>query len=228
MKPIAIIPARGGSKRIPRKNIMLVDGVPMIARAIATAKNTGIFSRVIVSTDDEEILEISRKFGAEVPKLRSKELSDDFANTYDVMADVLSDSWLGSAIPDYVCCIYPSSILVKESHLIFAYEMLLEARCSYVFPIQEYSPPIQRGLNLEKDGRVKMIEPENLLIRTQDLRSTYHDTGQFYWGKSEAWKRKESIFGGDSKGLVCKPHEFIDVDTLEDLNLATVMFKARS
>jgi len=228
MKPVAIIPARGGSKRIPRKNIQLVDGIPMIARAITTANGSGIFSTVIVSTDDEEISKISQKYGAVVPKLRSKELSDDFANTYDVIADALTKSWLGNANPDHVCCIYPSSIFVRATHLIHAYKILLESECSYVFPVQEYSPPIQRGLRLEETGGVTMIEPENLLRRTQDLRPTYHDTGQFYWGRREAWERKDSIFGGDSKGLICKPYEFIDIDTPDDLDLAVTLFKARS
>jgi pseudaminic acid cytidylyltransferase len=228
MKPIAIIPARGGSKRIPRKNIRVVDGVPMIARAITTAINSDIFSDVIVSTDDEEIAEISRRYGAYLPKIRSKELSDDYTTTYDVMADALSKSWLGGKTPSYVCCIYPSSIFVSTFHLIRAYEILVSSGCSYVFPIQEYSPPIQRALHLDEKGGVTMLHPENLLIRTQDLRPTYHDTGQFYWGRREAWERKEAIFGESSKGLICKPYEFIDIDTLEDLELATFLFKARS
>lgn len=228
MKPIAIIPARGGSKRIPRKNIQLVEGVPMIARAITTAIQSDIFSRVIVSTDDEEISEISKKFGASVPQLRSKDLSDDFANTYDVIADALTKSWLGEETPDHVCCIYPSSIFLTVTHLLDAYEMILDSGCSYVFPVQEYSPPIQRGLYLEENGSVAMIDPKNTLARTQDLRPSYHDTGQFYWGKREAWKRKDSIFGDHSMGLICKPYEFIDIDTPEDFEFATALFKART
>lgn len=228
MKPIAIIPARGGSKRIPRKNIQLVDGIPMIARAITTAKESGIFSHVLVSTDDEEILEISKEFGASVPQLRSKVLSDDFANTYDVVADALTKSWLGEVVPDHVCCIYPSSIFLKVTHLVEAYKMILDSGCSYVFPIQEYSPPIQRGLYLEENGSISMIDPKNALVRTQDLRPSYHDTGQFYWGKREAWERKDSIFGDHSMGLICKPYEFIDIDTPEDFEFATVLFRART
>ncbi len=227
MNPIAIIPARGGSKRIPRKNIQLVDGIPMIARAINIANESGIFSRVVVSTDDEEISEISRKFGADVPLLRSKHLSDDHTNTYDVISDALSKSWLGDSNPNYVCCIYPASIFVTTTHLIRAYEMLLKFDCSYVFPVQEYSPPIQRGLRLKENGCVSMINPENLLKRTQDLTATYHDTGQFYWGKREAWLRKDPIFGDHSMGLICKPYEFIDIDTPEDLEMATALYKAR-
>ncbi len=228
MKPIAIIPARGGSKRIPRKNVQLVEGVPMIARAISTALQSGIFARVLVSTDDPEISEISKEFGASVPKLRSKDLSDDFANTYDVMADALTKSWIGEETPEHVCCIYPSSIFLKASHLLDAYQMILESGSSYVFPVQEYSPPIQRGLHIGKNGRVSMIDAKNALVRTQDLRPSYHDTGQFYWGTREAWERKVSIFGEQSMGLICKPYEFIDIDTPEDLELATALFKARS
>ena len=228
MKPIAIIPARGGSKRIPRKNIQLVEGVPMIARAITTALQSGIFARVFVSTDDTEISEISKEFGASVPKLRSTDLSDDFANTYDVMADALTKTWIGEETPEHVCCIYPSSIFLKVSHLLDTYKMILESGCSYVFPVQEYSPPIQRGLHLKVNGSVAMIDPKNALVRTQDLTPTYHDTGQFYWGKREAWERKDSIFGEQSIGLICKPYEFIDIDTPEDLELAIALFKARS
>lgn len=228
MKPIAIIPARGGSKRIPRKNVQLVEGVPMVARAITTALQSNIFEKVVVSTDDLEISEISKKFGASVPRLRSKNLSDDFTNTYDVMADALTKTWIGEETPEHVCCIYPSSIFLKVSHLIDAYEIILKTRCSYVFPIQEYSPPIQRGLHLEENGSVAMINPKNALVRTQDLRPSYHDTGQFYWGKREAWERKDSIFGKHSMGLICKPYEFIDIDTPEDLELAAALFRARS
>lgn len=227
MKPIAIIPARGGSKRIPRKNIQLVNGVPMIARAITTAIQSEIFSKVIVSTDDQEISEISKRFGALVPKLRSQELSNDFANTYDVIADALTKTWIGEEIPDHVCCIYPSSIFLKVSHLLDAYNLILKSDCSYVFPVQEYSTPIQRGLHLEESGAVIMIDPKNALTRTQDLRPSYHDTGQFYWGKREAWERKDSIFGEHSRGLKVKAYEFIDIDTPEDLEIARALFKAR-
>jgi pseudaminic acid cytidylyltransferase len=209
MKPIAIIPARGGSKRIPRKNIQSVDGIPMIARAISTALNSQIFKKVVVSTDDEEIAEIARTFGALVPKMRDSHLSDDFATTYDVVADALSESWVGKSIPSHVCCLYPASIFVRESHLIDAYSILTESSCSYVFPVQEFSSPIQRGLYVDEQGMAKMIEPKNLLTRTQDLPITYHDTGQFYWGKTEAWVKKDPIFGPDSKVLLCKPYEFL-------------------
>jgi pseudaminic acid cytidylyltransferase len=227
MKPIAIIPARGGSKRIPRKNIQVIDGIPMIGRAITTAINSKIFSSVIVSTDDEEIAEISKEYGAAIPRMRDKQLSDDFTTTYDVIADAISPSWIADRRPEFICCLYPSSIFVKSTHLVNAYEILLSSKCSYVFPVQEYSPPVQRGLHLTENGRVKMVQPEYLLTRTQDLHSTYHDTGQFYWGRREAWERKESVFESNSKGLICKPYEFIDIDTPEDLMFATELFKAR-
>jgi N-acylneuraminate cytidylyltransferase len=228
MKPIAIIPARGGSKRIPRKNIQFVGGMPMIARAITTAVNSKIFSEVIVSTDDEEIAKIARNYGAHVPQLRRAELSDDYATTYDVIADALSYSWIGEKKPEHICCIYPSSIFLSVSHLINAYQMLISSGCSYVFPVQEYSPPIQRGLHLNENGRVTMLHPENLLKRTQDFHPTYHDTGQFYWGKRKAWESKESIFGPDSRGLISKTYEFIDIDTPEDLEIAKLLFDARA
>jgi pseudaminic acid cytidylyltransferase len=228
MMPIALIPARGGSKRVPRKNIQLVDGIPMIGRAITTAIQSNLFSEVYVSTDNQEIAQIAEKFGALVPRLRSKELSDDFANTYDVVADFLTEAWISNAKPDHVCCLYPSSIFVKPSHLIRSYEILLEAECPYVFPVQEFSPPIQRGFQVTESGSVKMLQPEYLLARTQDLSPTFHDAGQFYWGKREAWEGKEPIFGPNSRVLICKPYEFIDIDTPEDLEMAVALFRART
>ncbi len=227
MKSIAVIPARGGSKRIPRKNIYPVDGVPLIAKTIATALHSGIFEQVIVSTDDNEIAEISKSYGAHVPRLREKSLSDDFANTYDVMADSLQPSWIGDSQPEYICCIYPASIFLTKRHLVSALEILISSNSSYVFPIQKFNPPIQRGFRIQSEGKLEMVFPEHLLTRSQDLEPTYFDSGQFYWGKRESWKSKQPIFGSNSKGIICGPYDFIDVDNQADLDFAIELLTLR-
>ena len=227
MNNIAIIPARGGSKRIPRKNIYPIEGVPLIANTILIALNSGLFDQVIVTTDDLEIAEISLTYGASVPRLRDKDLSDDFATTYDVMADSLHESWIGNLVPDYICCIYPASIFLTEMHLQSSFNTLVESDCSYVFPVQQFSPPIQRGFRIEPAGEIGMVFPEHLLTRSQDLQPTYFDSGQFYWGKLDSWRSKEPIFGKNSRAMVCGPYDFVDIDNQEDIDFALELLALR-
>ena len=227
MKNIAVIPARGGSKRIPRKNIYPIGGVPLIAKTISTALASGIFEKVIVTTDDYEIAEIASSNGALVPRMREKKLSDDFANTYDVMADSLDPSWIGDSQPENICCIYPASIFLTENHLVSALEILTSSNCSYVFPVQRFNPPVQRGFRIQSEGKIEMIFPEHLLTRSQDLEPTYFDSGQFYWGKRDSWKSKEPIFGSGSRGLICGPYDFVDIDNQEDIDFAIELLALR-
>lgn len=227
MNNIAIIPARGGSKRIPRKNIYPIDGIPLIANTILMAINSCLFDQVIVTTDDLEIAEISRSYGASVPRLRDKKLSDDFATTYDVMADSIHESWIGNLTPDYVCCIYPASIFLTEIQLESSFKILVNSDCSYVFPVQQFSPPIQRGFQIAPTGEIEMVLPEHLLTRSQDLQPTYFDSGQFYWGKLESWRKKEPIFGKNSRALLCGPYDFVDIDNQEDLDFAIELLAVR-
>lgn len=225
---VAVIPARGGSKRIPRKNILNFDGIPLIGRAILVAKKTELFERIIVSTDDEEIAKIAVEFGAEIPKLRAKNLSDDFATTYDVMADSLTPSWLGNFVPQYACCIYPVTPLLTPNRINESFELLKEKNYSYVFSAICFNTPIERSFKIDDSGRLSMNFPEHLLTRSQDLQKSFHDAGQFYWGKCESWLRKETIFSPLSTAIKCNQYELVDIDTIEDLNWAETIFQIRN
>lgn len=225
---VAIIPARGGSKRIPRKNILEFDGIPLIGRAILLAKDTELFEKIIVSTDDEEIAKIAEKFGAVIPRLREKNLSDDFATTYDVMADSLTPSWLGNFFPQYACCIYPVTPLLTASRVIESFELIKEKNYSYVFSAINFTTPIERSFKIDNSGRINMNFPEHLLTRSQDLQKSFHDAGQFYWGKCESWLRKEPIFSMQSTAIKFNEYELVDVDTIEDLKWAETIFKLRN
>lgn len=219
-KCLAVIPARFGSKRIPNKNLLEYNKIPMFAHAVLKAKDSKIFDKIVVSTDSEIIANLARNFDAEVPKLRSEHLADDFATTNDVMEDVLDKSWLGDFLPDYVCCIYPVTPLLRVEHISEGFRHISKKKYDYVFPVSKYSHPIQRGFLLNNTKAPIMLNPENLLVRTQDFPETYHDSGQYYWGTFEAWAEKRPIIGSGSFALEHSPYEFIDIDNKEDLNVA--------
>lgn len=225
---VAIIPARGGSKRIPRKNILEFAGIPLIGRTILMAKETKLFEKILVTTDDEEIATIAAKFGAEIPRLRSKNLSDDFATTYDVMADSLTHSWLGEFSPKYACCIYPVTPLLTANRIREAYDLIKTDKYPYVFSAIGFNTPIERSFRIGNTGNISMNFPEHLLTRSQDLEQSFHDAGQFYWGKCESWLTKEPIFGPQSTAIKFKDYELVDVDTIEDLKWAETLFIARN
>ena len=219
MKTIAIIPARGGSKRILRKNVKLLAGVPAIAYPIELALNSGIFDRVIVSTDDPEIADVSRNYGAEVPFMRSAELSNDFTITVDVIADAVKQLQnLGESF-DYICCIYPVTPLLRVNRLKQAYGAIESGKWDYVFPAIEFSTPIERGFKRGKSGVVEFSYPEFANTRTQDIEKTFHDAGQFYFGKTEAWLEKRSVLNGNSTFIELAKNETLDIDDLEDWEL---------
>jgi pseudaminic acid cytidylyltransferase len=219
MKTIAIIHARGGSKRILRKNEKLLAGVPAIAYPIELALNSGIFERVIVSTDDPEIADVSRKYGAEVPFLRSAELSNDFTITVDVIADTVEQLQnLGESF-DYTCCIYPVTPLLRVNRLKQAYAAIESGKWDYVFPAIEFSTPIERGFKRGKSGVVEFSYPEFANTRTQDIEKTFHDAGQFYFGKTEAWLEKRPVLNGNSTFIELAKNETLDIDDLEDWEL---------
>lgn len=224
---IAIIPARGGSKRIPRKNILTFDGIPLIGRAISVAKECELFEKIIVSTDDLEIAEIAMEFGAEVPRLRDKNLSDDFTNTYDVISDALTSLWLGNLKPQFVCCIYPVTPLLTSSRLLEAYELIRTGSYSYVFSAIGFNSPIERSFKFGRTGSIHMNFPDQALTRSQDLQQSFHDAGQFYWGKFESWLSKELIFGPKSTAIKFADYELVDVDSFEDLKWAETIYKSR-
>ncbi|GAB3817310.1 pseudaminic acid cytidylyltransferase [Pontibacter rugosus] len=189
MSNIAIIPARGGSKRIPRKNIKSFLGKPIIAYSIETAINCGLFDEVMVSTDNEEIAQVAKQYGAQVPFLRSTDASDDFATTAQVLEEVLSNFRASGKLFDNACCIYPTAPFVTPATLEKAYDKLIKESHDTVFPVLRYSYPIWRSFRLE-DGLAQLNWPEHLNSRSQDLTPAFHDAGQFYWFKVDAFCKK--------------------------------------
>ncbi len=227
MTCVAIIPARGGSKRIPRKNIVSIQGIPMIGYAILAAKESGLFEKIIVSTDDVEISAIAKSFGADIPQYRSSELSNDFATTNEVLADAVSPTWLGELKPDYVCCIYATTPLLKAAHLIESYKIIQDEVADYVFPAAPFTHSVERGFKLREDKGLQMLFPEHFSTRSQDLQPTYHDVGQFYWGKTEAWAKQKPIFSATSRIMKVDASEFVDIDNLADLELVAEILESR-
>lgn len=222
----AVIPARGGSKRIPRKNIRPFCGKPMIAHSIAAAQESGLFASVIVSTDDDEIAEVARQAGAEVPFRRPAELSDDHATSVAVIAHAAG--WLRAAgrAPEAICCLYATAPFVRAQDLQTGYRALLAPDVRFCFPVSSFDFPIQRALLREPDGGVRMREPEHALTRSQDLAECVHDAGQFYWGRAEAWEAQEPIFAPQSRTIVLPRYRVQDIDTPEDWLRAEAMFEA--
>lgn len=222
---IAVIPARGGSKRIPLKNIKLFAGKPMIAWSIEAAKQTGLFDRIIVSTDSLEIAEVAKSYGAESPFLRPKELADDFTGTVAVVRHAVE--WFCEHVkkPDYVCCIYATAPLIQPFYLKKAYNMLVESQKSFAFSITSFPSPIQRALRLKADMSVEMFYPEHAMTRSQDLEEAFYDAGQFYWGQAEAFLRELPVFAAHSIGVRLSRYLVQDIDTQEDWEVAQYMFE---
>ena len=223
-KAIAIIPARGGSKRIPRKNIKLFHAKPLIAYSIQTALSSGVFEKVIVSTDDEEIAEVAREYGAQVPFMRSKELSDDFATTGDVVADVIKKLKAQGEEFDYVCTIYATAPLLQKEYLQEAFEKLQNSDAKVAFSATSMPFPIQRTFKLTKDGRCEMFWPEHFKTRSQDLEEAYQDAGQFYWEKVGE-SRNDILFSHDAIPIILPRHLVQDIDTLEDWTRAEMLYE---
>ena len=220
---LAIIPARGGSKRIPRKNIREFAGKPIIAYAIQAALDSGCFERVIVSTDDAEIADVARHYGAEIPFVRPPELSDDYAGTLDVIAHALKE--LGYGPGTTACCIYATAPFVRPEDIAAGFTKLADADVDYAFSVTSFPFPVQRGITLSDSGSVKMLFPENFSTRSQDLPDVYHDAGQFYWGKTEAFLSRAVIFSERARGVVLPRYRVQDIDTLEDWHRAELMWK---
>lgn len=221
---IAIIPARGGSKRIPRKNIKLFHGKPIIAYSIEAALHSDCFDKVIVSTDDVEIAEVAKQYGAEVPFLRPKNISDDNATTMDVMAHAIIWCVENNWNIDNVCCLYATAPFVTAGYLKQGLKRLTNEDCEYVFSATSFPFPIQRAIKLAENGEVNMFSPENELVRSQDLEEAYHDAGQFYWGKKEAFLNKKQIFSSHSKVILLPRTRVQDIDTSEDWIFAEALY----
>lgn len=216
---LCIIPARGNSKRIPRKNIRNFNGKPIIAYAIETAKLSGLFDVIMVSTDDSEIAEIALKLGASVPFLRSEKNSSDYATTADVIVEVLNQYELLDISFSNTCVIYPCTPLLKIEYLKNGYSMLTQQNFDTVFSVVKYNPPIQRALIIT-DGKARMINPEYELTRTQDLETTYYDGGQFYWFNTVSILRNKKMYNDNMGCVKINESEIQDIDNEEDWIIA--------
>ena len=210
---VAVIPARGGSKRILRKNIRLFAGRPIIEWPISVALESGLFDQIIVSTDDTEIAEVGRAAGASVPFMRPENLSDDYADTKSVVCHAISELKLETEPEVQVCCIYPTSVFVDTQLLSEGLEKLMGGNARFVLSITSADPSVYRSFNKNEDDRIKMLFPENYAKRTQDLPNLYCDAAQFYWATVSAWQSDLNIFGADSIGVYLDPSRVQDIDT---------------
>jgi N-acylneuraminate cytidylyltransferase len=222
---IAIIPARGGSKRILRKNVRPFCGRPMIGWPIAAAATSGLFDHIVVSTEDAEIADVARQSGAEVPFSRPAELADDHSETADVIVHALSWAIEAGWAVEAACCIYPTAAFVSAEVLVEA-RRLLSPECDYAFAAVRYGHPPQRGFLRSADGSPQLLQPEHQATRTQDLPPVYHDAGQFYWGTREAWMGRRSFFGHRTRFIELPPWRAQDIDRSEDWTMAEQLFAA--
>jgi pseudaminic acid cytidylyltransferase len=221
---LAVIPARGGSKRIPRKNIRPFSGKPMIAWSIEAALASGLFDRIIVTTDDDEIARVAEEYGAEAPFRRPAELADDHTPTVPVVAHAVEWQGVHGPAPAQVCCIYATAPFIRAEDIRRGFDLLRGTVCDYAFSVTGYAFPIQRALRVTSAGRVAMFQPEHFLTRSQDLEQAYHDAAQFYWGSATAWLARRPLFGENSTPVVLPRHRVQDIDTPEDWECAELMF----
>lgn len=223
---IAIIPARGGSKRIPRKNIKLFCGQPMIAWSIQAAIESECFDRIVVSTDDKEIAEVARTYGAETPFVRSPELSNDHVATLPVIANAIEWIKASGGNVENACCIYATAPFVVAADLQNGLSLLKSSAADYAFTVTSFPFPIQRAVRITSEDRIQMFQPEHLNSRSQDLEEAWHDAGQFYWGKAKAWLTHKLVFSKDSIPIKLPRYRVQDIDTQEDWDRAAWMFQA--
>ena len=220
---LAVIPARGGSKRIPRKNIREFLGVPVIAHSIRAARESAVFDRIVVSTDDEAIAAVAREHGAETPFLRPAALADDHADTASVVAHAIEWARGAGHAPAQACCIYATAPFVRAGDLRAGLELLRAGDWDFVFTAVEFDAPVQRGFQFDDDGGVRMLFPEHFATRSQDLPPVFHDAAQFYWGRAEAWMPRARLFGERSTALRLPRHRVQDIDTEDDWRRAEAM-----
>lgn len=225
---IAIIPARGGSKRIPKKNIKDFLGKPIIAYSIEIAINCKLFNKVIVSTDDEEIKDVAIKYGAEVPFIRPKEIADDFTGTHDVIGHAVK--WLedNGEKMDYVCCVYPTAPLIEKDDLKKGFKLIKTGKWDSVMAATNFSYPIFRSFEQLPGGGLKMIFPEHYNSRSQDLPEVYHDAGLFYWAKPATWKQKPEGYNEKNSIVKIPNYRIQDIDTLDDWKRAEIIYKIKN
>ena len=223
---LAVIPARGGSKRIPRKNVREFCGRPMIAWSIAAARESGCFDRIVVSTEDDEIADVARAAGACVPFRRPADLSDDHTGTVPVVAHAVR--WVRQAgfDPGNICCIYATAPFIRPEDLQSGLALLDETGGDFAFSVTSYAFPIQRALRRTAQGRVEMFAPKHARTRSQDLEPAWHDAGQFYWGRAAAWLADTPILSAASLPVILPRHRVQDIDTPEDWERAEWLFRA--
>jgi N-acylneuraminate cytidylyltransferase len=223
---IAVIPARGGSKRIPRKNIKIFHGKPMIAWSIETASKAGVFEHIIVSTDDAEIAGVAKEWGAEVPFIRPKALADDYVATTEVMAHAtawaIEQSWNIHA----VCCIYATAPFVQPQDIVQGLQALHSGEWDYAFSVTDYAAPIFRAFRQTAEGGIEMFFPDHFPTRSQDLPEAMHDAAQFYWGRPEAWLNRKKIFDFYSKPVIIPRWRVQDIDNPADWERAQMLASA--
>lgn len=219
---VCVIPARGGSKRIPRKNIRPFHGTPMIGWSIAAARDSCLFERIVVSTDDPEISEIACGLGAEAPFLRPDSLANDYAGTVPVMTHAVEALDLDLDVA--VCCLYATAPFVQSTDLREGLR-LLQAGASYAMAVTRFDYPIQRALRRSEDGAVSMIDRAQMQVRSQDFEPAWHDAGQFYWGLAATWALQMPVFGGRAHGVELQSSRVVDIDTPEDWDRAEALFQ---
>lgn len=225
MKCLAIIPARGGSKRIPKKNIKQFLGKPIIAYSIEAALKSNLFDEVMVSTDDAEIAKIAKAYGAQVPFFRSEKNADDFATTADVLIEVIQAYKQNGQLYDSICCLYSTAPFVSSEKLKKGYDLLQNQDYSTVVPVVKFSFPIQRALQLNENNKIHFYFPKHQLTRSQDLAESFHDTGQFYWLNVERFSASQKIWTDNTGAIILSEKEVQDIDTLEDWEIAEYKFK---
>lgn len=225
MTKLAIIPARGGSKRIPGKNIKEFLGKPIIAYSIEAALSSGLFDEVMVSTDDEEIAAIALKYGAKVPFMRSSEAANDLASTYDVIEEVIHQYQINNKTFESVCCIYPCAPFVTIEKLIEAYKLLMDQKFDTVFPVMRFGFPIQRAVKRDEVGKIDFIFTEYALVRSQDLAHSFHDAGQFYWMQIKKCLEKKKILTDHTGSIEISELEGQDIDNEKDWKLAEIKYE---
>ena len=222
---VAIIPARGGSKRIPRKNSKPFFGVPMIARTIAIARGSGLFEQVVVSTDDAEIAEIAKQAGAQVPFMRPLDLADDLTPTVPVIAHAVQACNAVGWRVSQACCIYPCVPLLAVGDMADALDLLVATDADFVYPVTDYAHPIQRAMRRSDTGKMSLYSPQFEMTRTQDLEKSFHDAGQFYWGKASAWLEHKKMHTAGI-GMPIPHWRVVDIDSEDDWRRAELIFKA--
>ena len=223
MPNLAIIPARGGSKRIPKKNIKLFLGKPIIAYSIEIAIESNLFDDIIVSTDDIEIAKIAKDYGAQVPFFRSEINSSDFATTFDVIEEVINEQLSRNKVYENVCCIYPCAPLISKELIINAFEIMKLNNFDTVFPVAKYGNQIQRALRLN-DNRIEMFYPQFQTTRSQDLEIAFYDPGQFYWSQTDQLMRGRQLYSRNSGFIIIDEMHAQDIDNEIDWDLAEIKY----